>query len=1229
MITLARVALLVLLVAALAAPPTHANDPNTVHHVARAGSPVPVTSTSVPAVQHGARLLDPAPAPPLPEFPVSADAHSASSLIKIGVLLPLSSPDATYRNMSIAALNAIRLAVQRFQMDRTEEPLRASMRKADAAIQLVVADEYAPDRLDLGRVNTSMKVRIGETEVVPETWVAQAILSTMDLIVNQKVAAVVGEMTSPVTRNQALITSRFEILQCSFSASHPDLSNKKMYPYFLRAIGSAKLYAEAVVSLIHRLGVSHYTILTSTDDFSTEYTRTMENVKDIGAGPDRTLPTINRRFWFTSNKVRDNIDETLNKLTADATVPRTVFVSAIDQPQLALITKLKNRGLFNKEWTWILLNNITDAFISVYENPAKITGKDSPLLGVFMVTPQSGNTTIYFDEFATALARATGQELWYNEPQAYTCAGVLLRALLRYVDGDANVAKELAQGRFPKGPITLQAVNQTNWHSPIGLARFDAEGSIFAGADVLNWRPVTDNPKDNTTTGAVLVLRKPYAGALMGLPPGGSLGPMLPDGSQPVNDYDGSLRDITISIASGSLIATFLLVLISIGTLSATTILGIIFIWRSAPEVRAISPVFCYQILLGIIFMYVSLTLEVLPRPSGPSGDFYCNVSAVTGVLAVGLVVGNIVAKNHRIWQLFGSPFLFRQGLPDSKILQISVVLVAMDVALAASWVFESPFRIIHVKDDAANVKYDMCIAGLRSDVTAITSAAEIPSMYENWVFWAICVYNFGLIVYGCVLAWKTRRIPVAGYSESGAIAISVYNIALGGTILLPTYFSPLNRMYFVSFSLQLLIIYFCTTFAMLAFFVPPLYSLWLRRAQADLGDLNLIQADLFKNPTMRTTTGGAATASSGNHGSTSASAVGSRSSMLWPSLDRTQVDFGGGVAANETRYNPFQPVQPTTTTTSSTGAAGPESGEVRRLSIRQRRGVRTIPRPITTTSSVLTTWPDASAEAVTGTLIVKKSHRLGAWLGRLVAFWDRWQVVNVVIVPHQRLLVLRPVNPEDARAVPTYDTFTFQAVFGPDDVARRRCRVKQNVLATHILPERTWYAPRRAGSGKSTTSSPQTPANVVAARSKSEINTRMSAGQAIELSPVVPSPPPPTYRKNSLRSPHGTATTAGTPVRCDCVSRTPADPKMAADTNAPVVVVDWRQFEVLSAYHNYVFQTETEEQTELWVKVLRQALAGVPDPSAGRRPVSLATPATGTTPRTGESRESLPMREL
>ncbi|KNE58954.1 hypothetical protein AMAG_03312 [Allomyces macrogynus ATCC 38327] len=1150
MITLVRVALLGLFVGALAAPPTHASNPAAVHHVARGA---PGASTGIPAVYHGARLLDPVPAPPLPDFPIPADTRNASSLIKIGVLLPLSSPDTGYRTKSIAALNAIRLAVQRFQTDRTEEPLRASMRKADAAIQLVVADEYAPDRLDLGRVNTSMKIRIGEAEVVPETWAAQAILSTMDLIVNQKVVAVVGEMTSPVTRNQALITSRFEILQCSFSASHPDMSNKKMYPYFLRAIGSAKLYAEAVVSLIHRLGVSHYTVLTSTDDFSTEYTRTMENVKDIGVGPDFTLPTINRRLWFTSNQVRDNIDETLNKLTADTTAPRTVFVSAIDLPQANLITKLKNRGLFNKEWTWILLNNVTDAFISVYKDLSVITGKDSPLLGVFMVMPQSGNTTIYYDEFASTLARATGQEIWYNEPQAYTCAGVLLRALLRYVDGDANVAKELAQGRFPKGPITLQAVNQTNWHSPIGLAQFDNEGSFIAGADVLNWRPVPNNK-----TGAVLVLRKPYAGAPMGLPPGGTVGPMLPDGTEPVNVNDGSLRDITISIASGSLIATFLLVLISIGTLSATTILGVTFIWRNAPEVRAISPVFCYQTLLGIISMYVSLTFEVLPRPSGPSGDLYCNVSAVTGVLAVGLVVGNIVAKNHRIWQLFGSPFLFRQGLPDSKILQISVMLVAVDVALAASWVFESPFRIIHVKDDAANVKYDVCIAGLPDTVTTITSAAEIPSMYENWVFWAICVYNFGLIVYGCVLAWKTRRIPVAGYSESGAIAISVYNIALGGTILLPTYFSPLNRMYLVSFSLQLLIIYFCTTFAMLAFFVPPLYSLWLRRAQADLGDLNLVQADLFKNPTTTTTTGGAATASSGNHGSTSASAGGSRSSMLWPSLDRTQVDIGG--ATNETRYNPFQPVEPTMMTSGATAAAGPESGEVRRPSIRQRRGVRTIPRPITTTSSVLTTWPDVSAEAVTGTLIVKKSHRLGAWLSALVAFWDRWQVVNVVFVPYQRLLVLRPVDNEDARTVPTYDTFTVQA--------------------------------------------------------------------AIELTPAVPSPPPPTYRKASMpRSPHGT--TAGTPVRCDCVSRTPVDAEAAAAENTPVVVVDWRQFEVLSAYHNYVFQTETEEQTELWVKVLRHALAGVPGASAGRRPVSLVTPRTGTTPRTAESGESVPMREM
>jgi hypothetical protein len=189
--------------------------------------------------------------------------------------------------------------------------------------------------------------------------------------------------------------------------------------------------------------------------------------------------------------------------------------------------------------------------------------------------------------------------------------------------------------------------------------------------------------------------------------------------------------------------------------------------------IRAISPMFCVLVLLGQFLIYTAVAFQLWS-----TDDALCNVSPAATTIGIGLVMGNIIAKNQRIWQLFGSPLLFRKGLPDAQILRISMGLVLIDVVLVVLWLGISPFRSVRVIN--MDYEYRICLPAVTEGLTIDARHGTPPNMLKNPMFLVVCLYNGLLIAYAALLAWNTRKIPVKGYNESKAISISVYNIVLG-----------------------------------------------------------------------------------------------------------------------------------------------------------------------------------------------------------------------------------------------------------------------------------------------------------------------------------------------------------------------------------------------------------------------------------------------------------------
>ncbi|KAJ3366725.1 hypothetical protein GGF32_003369 [Allomyces javanicus] len=1058
---------------------------------------------------------------------------------RVAVVVPTSDVNTEIAEMARVAIEAVDLSRHELPKDPVWGPL---VTKFGVQFDLLVADTY--------QANSSATAFPGRTfsPVIPETAPAQAVLATLD-VVQRGAVGIVGEVTSRNTLAQALVSSRLQVPQCSFSAVHPELSNKKEYPTFFRTIAASAVYARAFLELMNQMKWQRFALLSSMDAFGSGFAQSVGSIVDQQPEFEMT------RITFWEDGAASDFDRPLQDVLSSFNT--VILVGSVNDPQRALIKHLANTSLLGRpDLTWVFINNMTDAVIDAYDGKSTefLLSRDSPALGTFVVSVLGDLEGLKsFIDFTTNLVRFTGHDITNNEAQAYMCGQLLFRMLLQYINDappgeQASVAAALASGKFSRGPIDMNTLNSIKAVGPHGLMQFDTNLDLLDGYEILNWQRdglKTIYRKIDTFT----KLAEPiFSGRRTQVPPDAS-------------------TYLDISISPTSVFGLTVEILSGIGILLCFLTWLVILAKRRTPTIRAISPVFCSLVLLGLACIYATTALHLLANTT-----VLCNVTPAMAVLGIALVLGNIIAKNQRIWQLFGSPLMFRKGLPDGKILRLSVVLIAIDAVLVAVWIALSPFRYMHVYQDRS--EYHVClpmsnaVTGAEPDVIRLAhnKPATLPSLYESPVFLVICFYNGALVLYGALLAWNTRSIPLAGYSESKAIALCTYNILLGGVVLLPTFFPPLNADYVVSYSIRLVILLFCATFALFAFFFPPLYALWLNR--------NAPPGLALGNKPTGTSIGGIGI------GRTATASIRSVDDMTGVRARHAWAAAGG-----------------------DTDAFNDGGG-----------GVGAI-----TTGPCVAADPAPGCETLEGQLIVKKSHRIlsgGRLLGRFLTSFERWRTVRVTVLPHLRLITMGEIS----EGPPAFETFQFLAVLGPADHARARARARSRDRATKLLPSRRFYETSASATGMETFGTTGgggatgSAAGVVVGTPGSigPAPSALAAAAAASSKADLASPtatsflPPSDLHTGAIHAvghhPHPRSSTGNAahhaPVRypsdmtvTPTSTMSPTSPTSPTDRTLDFPDINWCEFIVRSAFHNFTFHTETREQTDRWVHVLRQAL--------------------------------------
>ncbi|KAI8352316.1 periplasmic binding protein-like I [Mortierella sp. GBAus27b] len=264
--------------------------------------------------------------------------------IKVGVLLPYSLPNNLTQQLAFSGTSAIRMAVSE---------INAKSLIPGAYITLVLKDSF--------------------NGVDPEnSGASQAIFSTVSLLQADGVSGVVGDVSSALTVQSALLTSRLSIPQCSFSAGSTQLSSKEDYGYFFRTIPTELMFGRVMMDFVVNRGWKSIAVFYTGDALGSEM---MDSV-DLYANRWNINVGYRRAFWELGSS--SDVGPGLDALKDSG--QRIVLVAAVGLPQVRLIMEAVRKGLVSNDYVWLTINQVTEPILEMEGS----TLKPRDLNGLFM-----------------------------------------------------------------------------------------------------------------------------------------------------------------------------------------------------------------------------------------------------------------------------------------------------------------------------------------------------------------------------------------------------------------------------------------------------------------------------------------------------------------------------------------------------------------------------------------------------------------------------------------------------------------------------------------------------------------------------------------------------------------------------------------------------------------------------------------------------------------------------
>ncbi|KAF9952688.1 hypothetical protein BGZ72_005999 [Mortierella alpina] len=521
--------------------------------------------------------------------------------LRLGVLLPFNAPET--------------------------EPASSLVRHGLTAIRLAV-DDVNKQKIIPG-INMSIIVRDSQEPSLYSKTGGSAAIAGAGRLISAKVAGVIGDIRSELTRYEALMTSSVRIPHCSY-ASDAVLS-------VVKGMGWRRIY---LIRDPQYLGWIDYFYRTAKE--MGIYIVAQESLSTPGATPDPTFQSVKNTLLNSHARVQ--------------------VVLAPPTTQYSLLREMKDAGYFRPEYAWVTINNI---------GPQLEQEPDARAYNGLIMIDTGWELKGYrpFEEFHSRWQKLDPREypgggltqLNNNEGMAYSCVMMLANAygeLVKRTLADPrdhvpenSFIKEVVAGDHTDS-IRMSETYQNKTHEgPAGPISLDKNGDREDGFYVAQSMHYGKTVQFGFyIQGNFTFTDKPFR-------------------SPPSDAPRWTLQNPRWNSNAGIACGVLSMIVIIMILISAALVL----LFRNHIVIKASSPTFCLLELLGILLVIVWCLLHV-----GVPSSATCITNSFILTLGVTLLTGSLTIKSYRIYRIFNSVNFAHQTFQTRILLRYMGLLVLL-----------------------------------------------------------------------------------------------------------------------------------------------------------------------------------------------------------------------------------------------------------------------------------------------------------------------------------------------------------------------------------------------------------------------------------------------------------------------------------------------------------------------------------------------------------------------
>ncbi|ORZ15701.1 7 transmembrane sweet-taste receptor of 3 GCPR-domain-containing protein [Absidia repens] len=363
--------------------------------------------------------------------------------------------------------------------------------------------------------------------------------------------------------------------------------------------------------------------------------------------------------------------------------------------------------------------------------------------------------------------------------------------MMAMAEGFHNIVKNSTNTTFTLNQLAYRQLGaelspsafNTSFVGPEGPINLDQNGDMSTG----NYRIYNIQNGENVNIGNIVAGKLKITSS-----------PIYHDGT--ANVPTGVPPKISLNPGYSTPLSIILVTVSAIGTLLAVISICLVIIYRKREVFRMASPLFCVLELIGFILCYTSVLFFI-----GDKSKLSCIVVPVALNLGWSLVLGNLIAKNYRIYHVFNNIFITRTLVENRQLLKVSGSIMLIEMVTLVLWLCLCNPQTFMVPMPG-NSYYIDCLYNGPSDafVVFLTLIAACE------------------LAFAAFLAYKTRSVGknYSKYSEYKQLALSVYNIIFSALIGVVAFFLPTTDYYTQHYLVATMVVW-ATTFCLFTMFLP------------------------------------------------------------------------------------------------------------------------------------------------------------------------------------------------------------------------------------------------------------------------------------------------------------------------------------------------------------------------------------------------------------------------